>query len=403
MQLLNPPSQILDIAPARAWRAGAWPSKAAIVTGIDAAIALIEAAKRRNQTDRLPITYLVGDATKLSEQPDLQPIFDAAMCILAIQNLTPLSPVWQGIKALLKPGSRTGDRSHHPCFRIPKESSWGWDDAAAVQYRRVDQYLTSSKTEIQMHPGAAPTETTTTFHRPLQAYINTLGNAGLLIDHIDEWTSHKISEAGPKKAAADNPCGKFPCSWPSGRTVSFHAARFSRNARQVFLDVHCSTRSTAPVNVSGIQYTQNIAVNANMGSNALRRPNNKVCLSCAKPYTVSTTNDNPATPTGGIQNGQCNRRRTVSSTMLTTAVMAAVHRPKIRINTMPAGKNSGPPKSRLVVAATINSTMKATTNTTNGTTTNSTRLMHKAIVWLLSNIAPPTKAEKKLVGLALGV
>ncbi len=183
----------------------------AMVTGIDAAIALIEAAKRRNQTDRLPITYLVGDATKLSEQPDLQPhFFDAAICILAIQNITPYRQWWQGIKALLKPGAALVIVLMHPCFRIPKESSWGWDDAAAVQYRRVDQYLTSSKTEIQMHPGAAPTETTTTFHRPLQAYINTLGNAGLLIDHIDEWTSHKISEAGPKKAALDKSRKEIP-------------------------------------------------------------------------------------------------------------------------------------------------------------------------------------------------
>ncbi len=36
------------------------------------------------------------------------------------------------------------------------------------------------------------------FHRPLQSYINTLGNARLYIEHIDEWVSNKKEQEGVK-------------------------------------------------------------------------------------------------------------------------------------------------------------------------------------------------------------
>jgi len=174
------------------------------IVGIDAAPGLIEAARRREQTDRLGITYLLGDARELPKNPDLkESSFDAITCILAIQNMTPLTPIWQGAKHLLKPHGRLIVVMMHPCFRIPRQSTWHWDPAKNQQLRLISSYLTSSKTEIEMRPGqlahGGPGEQTTTFHRPLQAYINTLGSAGLLIDHIEEWTSHKKNEPGPRK------------------------------------------------------------------------------------------------------------------------------------------------------------------------------------------------------------
>lgn len=191
------------------------------ILGVDAAPGLIAAAETRNQTDRLPIQYVVGDATKLTEVPALKPFLaepggtgggrlDAITCILAIQNMTPLSPIWEACAKLLKPGGRLILVMMHPCYRIPKTSGWGWDDKTRLQYRRIETYLTSSKTPIQMHPGADPTAQTVTFHRPLQAYINTLGSQGLLLDHIEEWASHKQSQPGPKQAALDQSRKEIP-------------------------------------------------------------------------------------------------------------------------------------------------------------------------------------------------
>jgi 2-polyprenyl-3-methyl-5-hydroxy-6-metoxy-1,4-benzoquinol methylase len=194
------------------------------VTGVDAAAPLIEAARRRNEQDQLPIQYAIADATQLlaAHSPALPPVsFDAVTLVLAIQNMTPLSPIWQACNALLKPAGALLLVMMHPCFRVPKQSDWVWQQATEVgesggesQGRVVRQYLTSSKVEIQTHPGLAAhgknSSSTTHFHRPLQAYINTLGNAGLLIDHVEEWISHKSSQAGPRKAALDRARKEIP-------------------------------------------------------------------------------------------------------------------------------------------------------------------------------------------------
>lgn len=191
------------------------------VTGVDAAAELIEAARRRNGDDKLPIRYITADATQLlDEQGKLQVAglkpeeFDAVTIVLAIQNITPLSPVWQACRALLKPGGRLIVVMMHPCFRVPKQSDWHWNDATWTQSRLVSRYLSSSEIEILTHPGDAvhgkDESVTIHFHRPLQAYINTLGNAGLLIEHIEEWVSHKKDQPGPKKEAIDRARKEIP-------------------------------------------------------------------------------------------------------------------------------------------------------------------------------------------------
>jgi 2-polyprenyl-3-methyl-5-hydroxy-6-metoxy-1,4-benzoquinol methylase len=196
------------------------------VTGLDAAEPLIAAAQRREAEQPLGLRYLVADATRLLDDsgtpslPLAADSFGAITLVLAIQNMTPLSPVWQACKTLLKPGGVLILVMMHPCFRVPKQSDWVWQEGEGAQMgsgsqgRVVRQYLTSTKVEIQTHPGLAAhgrdSASTTHFHRPLQAYINTLGNAGLLIDHVEEWISHKSSQAGPRKAALDRARKEIP-------------------------------------------------------------------------------------------------------------------------------------------------------------------------------------------------
>ncbi len=178
--------------------------------GIDMAASLVDAANQRREDFSLE-TYVQGDARKLEACSALSAGgFDAAACILAIANITPLSPVWQGIYAALKPGGKLVVVLLHPCFRIPKKTAWQWDQQQQVQHRLVDGYLTSEKIPIAMHPGSDPDDTTTTFHRPLQAYMNTMGSAGLWIDHIEEWISGKIPPKGVRFAAMDKSRREIP-------------------------------------------------------------------------------------------------------------------------------------------------------------------------------------------------
>ncbi|MGH7822738.1 MAG: class I SAM-dependent methyltransferase, partial [Candidatus Binatia bacterium] len=201
--------RVLDVACGQGVVCRALAESGMAVTGIDLSPGLIAAAERRNQSERLPIEYRVGDARRLAEVAE-PASFDAAVCILAIQNMAPLSPVWEGCRRTLRPGGRLVVVMMHPCFRVPQASTWGWDHRAEAQYRRVDRYLSSSRADIRVHPGSDPSQTTPSFHRPLQAYLNTMGSAGLLIDRVQEWTSHKTSPPGPRKAALDRSRKEIP-------------------------------------------------------------------------------------------------------------------------------------------------------------------------------------------------
>jgi ubiquinone/menaquinone biosynthesis C-methylase UbiE len=217
----RPRQRILDLACGQGVLCRKLAAEGCDVTGVDAAEPLIEAARRREEQEKAGIRYVMADATKLADESGAlwgldAGGFDAVTLVLAIQNMTPLSPVWQGCKVLLKPGGTLIVVMMHPCFRIPRQSDWIWQQEidGGAQARLVRQYLSSTKIDIQTHPGKAAhgksDQSTPHFHRPLQAYINTLGNAGLPIDHIEEWVSHKTSQAGPKKAALDKARKEIP-------------------------------------------------------------------------------------------------------------------------------------------------------------------------------------------------
>jgi ubiquinone/menaquinone biosynthesis C-methylase UbiE len=167
-------------------------------TGVDAAAELIRAARARGPGE---IRYLVGDVRKLDGLAASS--FDAAANVLAIQNIHPLGPAFRETARLLKPLGRLVIVMMHPCFRGAGETSWGWDEAGRVQYRRVDRYLEPRKIPIKMHPGSNPDQITWTFHRPIEHYIKALRQGGMVVDALEEWTSHKVSDSG-NRAAAEN-------------------------------------------------------------------------------------------------------------------------------------------------------------------------------------------------------
>lgn len=168
------------------------------VTGVDAAPKLIEAARGRSRD----ITYHIADARNLAALKLTG--FDRASCIMALSNFDPLGPALEAIAAALKPGGVFVAVITHPCFRVPGESHWGWDEKAKRQFRRTDAYLTPFKRDIQMHPGKAAAGkrggevSTPTFHRPIGAYVESLARAGLLIKDLREWPSMRAASSGPR-------------------------------------------------------------------------------------------------------------------------------------------------------------------------------------------------------------
>jgi ubiquinone/menaquinone biosynthesis C-methylase UbiE len=204
LRLLNatPDEKILDVACGQGVLCRILHGRGVETTGVDAARELIAAARQRSDPG---IKYHVADARELGFLNEAG--FDGATCVLAIQNINPIQPVFEGVARALRPGGRFVLAMMHPAFRSPKETSWGWDQPKEIQYRRVDRYLLPRKSPIVTNPGKTADVYTWSFHKPIEAYVKALRNARLLIDALEEWPSHKTSSPGPR-AAAENAARK---------------------------------------------------------------------------------------------------------------------------------------------------------------------------------------------------
>jgi ubiquinone/menaquinone biosynthesis C-methylase UbiE len=202
---LQPGDKAIDIACGQGVLCRILHDRGVEATGVDAARELIDSARQRGPAE---IRYDVADARELSFLPAAH--FDAAACVLAIQNIHPIQGVFAGVARALREGGRLVLVMMHPCFRGAKETSWGWDDAKKVQYRRIDRYLLPRKSPIVTHPGQKADVYTWTFHKPIEAYVKALRQAGLLVDAIEEWPSHKTSGPGPRQAAENTARKEIP-------------------------------------------------------------------------------------------------------------------------------------------------------------------------------------------------
>lgn len=158
--------------------------------GLDASRALISAASRQEKNPKH--SYQVADVTK--PFPTKKKSFSHAAILLALQNLEFPDRTLKHLGEALCPQGRAVLVLNHPCFRIPRQSSWGVDEDKKLQYRRIDSYMTPARIPITMHPGKGKAgETTYSFHHPLGDYVRWCQEAGLLLEGLEEWTSPKQS------------------------------------------------------------------------------------------------------------------------------------------------------------------------------------------------------------------
>lgn len=203
--------RLLDIGCGQGVFARLLRGKGCIVTGVDASKSLIESARvyEKEKDSKLGrIDYRCLDAASLDGLPDGQ--FDAASAILCIQNMGRLDLVARECSRVLSREGRMLWVINHPYFRIPRQSSWGFDDAKKMQYRRVDLYMSPLEIPIAMHPGKGSSEATVSFHRSMQEMCDVMRLAGFVLAGLEEWCSHKKSEPGPRAKAEDRARREFP-------------------------------------------------------------------------------------------------------------------------------------------------------------------------------------------------
>ncbi len=201
---IKPGMKVVDIACGQGFFSRKFAAAGARVTGADISKELIERAKKHSPN----IEYYATSAHKLGFAKAAS--FDAATIVLAIQNMENMQDVFAEARRVLVPGGRLLLVLNHPTFRIPKRSSWGYDEKEKSQYRRVDAYLSPSKTSIDMHPGSRASEQTISYHRSLQDFFKTLSKEGFAVTRLEEWISHKRSQTGPRQAAEDKARKEIP-------------------------------------------------------------------------------------------------------------------------------------------------------------------------------------------------
>ena len=198
--------RVIDIACGQGYFSRLFAFGGAQVVGIDSSKSLIASAKEKSKD----IKYLIHSADKIVGVTDLSQ--DKAIIVLALENIDNVLGVLTEAKRVLIDGGSLHIVLMHPCFRIPKDSDWGYDETKKVQYRRTDLYMKEVAYAIDAHPGqkTAKKITTTSYHRPLQWYFKLFKKVGFSVVGLEEWISHKESGVGPRKMAEDIARKEFP-------------------------------------------------------------------------------------------------------------------------------------------------------------------------------------------------
>lgn len=198
LRLLNldhPSDAVLDLACGEGVLARQLPASVRYV-GIDISPSFIKEAKKKDANPNH--AYKTGDVTKPLGLGDQH--FTHATTILALQNIESPLNVFKQCHLQLKDQGLFIIVLNHPCFRIPRQSSWQVDESKKIQYRRIDRYLSPLQIPIQAHPSkGGESASTISFHYPLSAYTQWLDEAGFVIKKIEEWCSPKTSSGSKAK------------------------------------------------------------------------------------------------------------------------------------------------------------------------------------------------------------
>jgi ubiquinone/menaquinone biosynthesis C-methylase UbiE len=164
--------------------------------GVDISKHLIEQAKKT--TKRKGIQFIVSD---ISEKIPLEKKdFDWACFVLSLQNMAHPEKAIENAAKHLKHEGKLLMILNHPCFRIPRQSHWGIDEAAKLQYRRINSYMTPQKIPIQTHPGKGKESMQTySYHAPISSYFSWLAKEGFVVLTLEEWCSDKKSEGAKSR------------------------------------------------------------------------------------------------------------------------------------------------------------------------------------------------------------
>lgn len=182
--------RVLDIACGNGLTSRRLAGLGAQVKAIDFSREMLEHARARRGPQSRKIEYLVLDAT--DEQALLSlgaRSYDAALCNMALFDMSDISPLLRALSKLLKPQGRFVFSILHPCFNHTGMAHVGEreenEGTITTRYSvKIWRYLTPTTTRGIAMEGQP--ETQMYFERPLHEIFGACFKAGFVIDGLEE-------------------------------------------------------------------------------------------------------------------------------------------------------------------------------------------------------------------------
>jgi SAM-dependent methyltransferase len=144
------------------------------VVGLDPTLSQVRVARDRGGGP----TFVRARAEAL---PCADDAFDAVLLCLALEHVEELEVAIREVARVLEPGGRFVLLLCHPLLQAPG-SGWVEDQTLGEHYWRIGTYLDEDVALDTVAPGVE----LLFIHRPLSRYVHALGEAGLLVDDMEE-------------------------------------------------------------------------------------------------------------------------------------------------------------------------------------------------------------------------